>query len=234
MAHTGRIVFSCLMALSVLRCLAQTEGDFRVLRAMVHEGDTVPVVDLGSAWVTAQWSPKARKEQVQYTRLMRQVVKVYPYARLTSDLLSAYEADLRRIEKEHDRDLYMKLAEAELRAEFEDELKDLTMGQGRVLVKLIDRETGSTSFELVKQLRGSFNAFIWQSLAVLFGQDLKSRYDPLGDDRMIEHIVQRIEAGELAVAERPARSAKAQARLEKRKTRLYKRYGLTAANYLEP
>jgi hypothetical protein len=126
-------------------------------------------------------------------------------------------------------DMYVKLAEAELRAEFEAEVKDLTMSQGRVLIKLIDRQTGRTSFDLVERLRGAFTAYVWQGLARIFGQDLRSTYDPDGEDRMMELIVQRIERGELMVADRSARTAKAQARLEKRKARLYKRYGLPPA-----
>ncbi|HMC98331.1 MAG TPA: DUF4294 domain-containing protein, partial [Flavobacteriales bacterium] len=133
---------------------------------------------------------------------------------------------LSTIHNGRDQDLYVKLAEAELRAEFEGELKDLTVSQGRVLIKLVDRETGHTSYELVKELRGNFQAFIWQGLARLFGNDLKDEYDPFGDEAMIEAIVQRIERGELAVTPRGARTAKAQARLDKRRARLYKKYGL--------
>jgi hypothetical protein len=113
-----------------------------------------------------------------------------------------------------------------LRAEFEAEVKDLTMSQGKVLVKLIDRETGRSSYSLVKDLKGSFQAAVWQGVARLFGQDLKATYDGDGEDIMIEVIVRRIESGELAVAGRTPRTDKAQARLEKRKARLYKRYGL--------
>jgi len=113
-----------------------------------------------------------------------------------------------------------------LRAEFEEEVKDLTMSQGRVLIKLIDRETGKTSFDLVRQLRGSFTAFVWQGLARIFGQDLRSSYDPHGEDQMMELVVQRIERGELVAVPRAARTEKAQVRLEKRKARLYRKYGL--------
>jgi hypothetical protein len=152
---------------------------------------------------------------------------VYPYARLTANLLREYEHDLSVIQKGSDQEAYLKLAELELRTEFEAEVKDLTMSQGRVLIKLIDRETGTTSYDLVERLRGTFTAFVWQGLARLFGQDLRSTYDASGDDRMMELIVQRIERGELAVAQRGARTAKAQARLEKRKARLYRKYGLS-------
>ncbi len=197
-----------------------------VLQAVVVNGDTIPVVQLPELNVEARWRPKDRRAAERYTKLVRQVVKVYPYAKLTGQLLSEYEHDMAQIERSGDQELYIKLAEAELRSEFEAEVKDLTVGQGRVLVKLIDRQTGQTSYNLVKQLRGSFVAFVWQGMARLFGQDLKSDYDPTGEDRTIELIVQRIERGELPLAQRTARTAKAQARLEKRKARLYKKYGL--------
>lgn len=207
--------------------LSQAQDPAYVVHAVVLDGDTLPLVYLGEAEITGRWSPKDRREAERYTRLMRQVVKVYPYARLTDQLLKEYEHDLEQIEKGSDRELYVKLAEAELRAEFEAEVRDLTVGQGKVLVKLIDRETGHTSYDLVSRLRGSFVAFVWQGMARLFGQNLKSDYDAEGEDRTIEIIVQRIERGELPVAARSARTAKAQARLEKRKARLYKRYGIT-------
>jgi hypothetical protein len=205
---------------------AQVEHQRTVHRAVIIGGDTVPVIDLGPAVVETRWTARDRRQAERYDKLTRNVIKVYPYARLTGDLLREYEHDLARIAKEGDQELYIKLAEAELRAEFEAEVKDLTTSQGRVLVKLIDRETGKTSFELVKELRGSFTAFVWQGMARLFGQDLRSGYDREGEDRMMELIVQRIERGELAVAARAARTAKAQARLEKRKARLYRKYGM--------
>jgi hypothetical protein len=103
----------------------------------------------------------------------------------------------------------------------------MTILQGRILVKLIDRETGHTSYDLVKQLRGSFQAWMWQGVAQLFGNDLKGEYDPQGDDRVIESIVRRIENGELAATPRAPRTERATARLAKRKARLYRKYGVT-------
>lgn len=206
---------------------AQVADPMHVLQAIVVNGDTIPLVQLTEAEVQARWRPKDRREAERYDKLVRQVRKVYPYARLTGELLREYEHDLSQIEKNNDQELYTKLAEAELRAEFEAEVKDLTVSQGKVLVKLIDRQTGKTSYKLVQQLRGSFVAFVWQGMARIFGQDLKSVYDPNGEDSTIELIVQRIERGELAVADRSARTAKAQAKLEKRKARLYKKYGLS-------
>jgi len=197
-----------------------------VLKASVVNGDTVPMVQLPETRVDARWSPKDRRDAARFDKLTRNVIKVYPYARITGDLLREYEHDLQLIQRTGDQDLYIKLAEAELRAEFEAEVKDLTISQGKALVKLIDRETGKSSYDLVKELRGSFTAFVWQGLARLFGQDLRSTYDPQGEDHLMEVVVQRIERGEITVSQRPARTAKAQARLDKRKARLYRKYGL--------
>jgi hypothetical protein len=219
-------ILSFAVVLVPFGALAQEPVPTHVLQAIVVNGDTIPMVQLPEANVNARWTPKDRRAAERYTKLVRHVVKVYPYANLTGQLLKEYEHDLATIDRHADQDLYMKLAEAELRAEFEAEVKDLTMSQGKVLVKLIDRQTGQTSYDLVKQLRGSFQAFVWQGMARIFGQDLKSDYDPMGEDSTIELIVQRIERGELPVAGRGPLTAKAQARLEKRKARLYKKYGL--------
>lgn len=188
--------------------------------------DTIPLFTLPDVTVEAVMSAKARRQAARVDRLTCNVQKVFPYALVTAQLLDQYEHDLRAIANEHDRELYLKLAEAELRAEFEEELKNMTQSQGRLLIKLIDRETGQTSYELVKQLRGSFNAWVWQGVAKLFGNDLKSGYDPEGDDAVVESIVRRIENRELACTPRAPRTEKATARLERRKARLYKRYGL--------
>ena len=84
-----------------------------------------------------------------------------------------------------------------LQDQFGDELKKLSVNQGRLLLKLVDRETGNTSYEIVKELRGTFSAFFWQSLALLFGSSMKSKYDPAGDDKLIEQIIVQIDNGQI-------------------------------------
>jgi hypothetical protein len=79
--------------------------------------------------------------------------------------------------------------------QYSDELKGLTVNQGKILIKLIDRETGNSSYEMVKELKGSFSAFMWQTVARLFGDNLKSTYDPDEEDRDIENIIGLIETG---------------------------------------
>lgn len=224
-----RIVLSVLLACAGVQLMAQAPEGARVMLVpvIVEEGDTIPIYRLDDVRIEAVMTARMRREAERLDRLTRNVIKVYPYARVTARLLSEYEHDLSALEKQQDKDLYLKLAEAELRAEFEEEVKDLTMTQGRVLIKLIDRETGHTSYDLVKQLRGSFQAWMWQGVARVFGNDLKDDYDPEGDDALVESVVRRIENGELVTAQRSARTEKAQARLEKRKARLYRKYGIT-------
>jgi hypothetical protein len=91
----------------------------------------------------------------------------------------------------------MKKAEQELEDKFGEDIKAMTYSQGKILIKLIYRETGSSSFDIVKELRGRFSAFVWQTLARIFGYDLKTKYDPGGEDQNIEKIVQMIEAGSI-------------------------------------
>lgn len=194
---------------------------------LIQGTDTIPLYLLAPVEVEAVMSRKARRNAARTDRLTRYVQKVYPYALITAKLLDEYDHDLANIQRESDKELYLKLAEAELKAEFEQDVQGMTIMQGRILVKLIDRQTGHTSYDLVKQLRGSFQAWMWQGVAKLFGNDLKGEYDPEGDDRLVESIVRRIENGELASTPRAPRTEKATARLVKRKARLYRKYGVS-------
>src|SRR5689334_3029945 len=167
-----------LLLSSLLFALCNSTLAQDVVPAVVIGGDTMPYYALPEVQVVAQLTAKLRRKTERLDRLTRNVQKVFPYALVTAKLLDEYDHDLANIEKEKDKDLYLKLAEAELRAEFEDELKNMTVSQGRLLIKLIDRETGSTSYDLVKELRGAFQAWLWQGVAKLFGNDLKDQYDP--------------------------------------------------------
>lgn len=224
MRHRVPYLLFCLF-MAATPALAQERAT--MMPVVVEGGDTVPVYMLAPVEVEAVLTGKARRNAERIDRLTRYVQKVYPYALITAKLLDEYDHDLADIKRESDRELYLKLAEAELRAEFGADVKDMTILQGRILVKLIDRETGHTSYDLVKQLRGSFQAWMWQGVAQLFGNDLKGEYDPQGDDRVIESIVRRIENGELAATPRAPRTERATARLAKRKARLYRKYGVT-------
>lgn len=164
--------------------------------AEVVNGDTIPSIRCQDIWVYAEYSYKNKKQYDAWSRTKYNVKKVYPYAILASAKLREYNRILEKMPTEASRKAYMKTVEKELKAEFEEPLKDLSMTQGKILLKLIDRETGNTSYELVKDLRGGFQAFMWQSVARLFGSNMKSEYDPKGEDIMIERAIKLIEAGQ--------------------------------------
>jgi len=168
------------------------------VRAKVEDSDTVILVYLNPVYVTENWSPRKKKRYTKrYLKLIRDVKKAYPYAKLAGDKLKFYDAELKAIEGKKQQRKFLDRVEDELREEYEGDLKKLTITQGIILIKLVDRQTGDTSYELVKSFRGSFSAFFWQQLARLFGHNLKLQYDPMGEDYMIEEVVQLIEAGKV-------------------------------------
>ena len=127
--------------------------------------------------------------------MIRNVKRVYPYAKVAGIRLKILDQHLATMETEKERKAYLKRAEKEIMDQFEGEVKRLTITQGIILVKLIDRETGRTSYEVIKDLKGGITAFFWQGIARIFGNNLKAKYDPENKDRIIEDIVQCIEAG---------------------------------------
>jgi len=163
--------------------------------ATIMDGDTVPLIEIQTSIIYPPYEFKNRRQQVRYSRLVYNVQKVYPYARLAAERLEAFRQVLDTITREKERKAYIKFAENELQEEFGDEIRDLTFSQGKILIKLIYRETGNSSFEIVQELRGKFTAFIWQTLAVIFGYNLKNGYDPEGEDREIEEIIRLIDEG---------------------------------------
>ena len=134
---------------------------------------------------------------MRYDRLVYNVRIVYPYAKLAAAKLKEYRDKLDSLHTEKARRVFIRHAQKELEAQFGDKIRAMTFTQGKILIKLIYRETGNSTFDIVKELRGSFNAFVYQTVARIFGYDLRSQYDPEGNDKMIEHIVQMIDDGSL-------------------------------------
>ncbi|HNY02086.1 MAG TPA: DUF4294 domain-containing protein [Bacteroidales bacterium] len=163
----------------------------------IIEGDTLAAVDLRAVVIFPPAPPADRKSAARWDRLVYNVKKVYPYAKKAAEQLTYYRNVLDTIPGEKARKQYMKKAEKELQDKFGNEIQDLTFSQGKILIKLIYRETGNSTYDIVQQLRGRFTAFIWQTLARIFGYDLKTGYDPGGSDQAIEQIVLMIEAGAL-------------------------------------
>jgi hypothetical protein len=199
---TSIIIFAA-MALMLLpaglRARAQVAKNTtpQLVKCVIIDGDTfihntLPVFHFFSPKVF-----KSNKERDQYNRLVRNVKRVYPYARLAGIKLRDYNDLLLAARSDKERKEIMKRAEADLEAEFGKELRKLTFSQGVILLKLIDRETGQTGYDLVSELRGTFRAFFWQGIGRIFGYNLKMKYEPKTTDKEIEEIVLKIMYGQL-------------------------------------
>jgi hypothetical protein len=162
------------------------------VHGVVFQGDTIPYVFLRPVKISGKRSFKNSDDEARYRKLVYNVNKVWPYARLAGEKYNSLKASLSEVDKRRDRKKIIKETEAYIKENLEDQLKKLTISQGEILIKLIDRQTGETSYFLLKNLKSGFSAATWQGMAKLFGHDLKSKYDPLVDYE-IESIVQSLE-----------------------------------------
>ena len=143
---------------------------------------------------------ESKKSRNRYIRLERNVRKVYPYANKISELLVEYSSIIDSLEEysgiiryQKKREIFSKI-EDELISKYGHSIKKLTKSQGRILIRLVDRETNRTSYKIIKDFRNIFSAGFWQITAKVFGHNLRSIYNPnKGEDRMIEYIINRIE-----------------------------------------
>ena len=161
----------------------------------IIEGDTLanPYVDLGEVIVLPSLKFDSYNDYLTYYRLRKRTLKVYPYAKMASERLVVLNDRLSKIKRKRAKKRYTKRVERYLEGEFKDELKRLTRSEGRILVKLIHRETGQTTHGLIKKLRSGWRAFVYQTTAKLFDIDLKTTYNPTDDeeDALIEGILLR-------------------------------------------
>ncbi|MFN2396118.1 MAG: DUF4294 domain-containing protein [Bacteroidales bacterium] len=191
---TAFIFVIIVMILTEIGSFAQTHQG-TTTRAVVYDGDTIPFIELPTFRFFAPRVFENRWEEYKYNRLVKNIKRVYPYARLAGIKFEEYSEELMSLETEVQRKKAAKNIEREIRDEFEGELRRLTISQGHILIKLIDRETKHTSYDVLKDFRGAFTAVFWQSFGKLFGYNLKTEYDPYGEDQKIEEIVQLIEIG---------------------------------------
>jgi len=164
----------------------------------VEKGDTVFYQKLPDIVVRAPRKFKNQAEERQYWKLVYNVKRTYPYAKMAGQKLHALNEQYLQISSEKERKEYSQKVENELKAEFEGELRKLTVTQGRILMRLVDRETGNTTFEILKEFRGSASAIFWQAIARIWGSNLKTQYNPSsGEDKTIEQIIAQIEEGSI-------------------------------------
>ena len=154
----------------------------------IIDGDTFFIADVPEVEVLAF---KNKDERKKYYILKRRVLKVYPYALTAKEKLQGIEKGLDSIPKRRHKRRYTKEVAKWVKEEYSEKLKNLTMNEGKILVKLIYRETKTTSYQIVKSYRGRFNAFFWQTMAKFWDNNLKTEYDPVNvrEDMLIEHII---------------------------------------------
>lgn len=180
-------------------CLKAQQGGGMVVFGTIYQGDTIPMLYLDVVRVNGYVCSLSEAEKKKYKKLIRNVKVTYPYAKQAGKLLDRYTVVLNNAKNDSQRKKIMKQAEKEIENKFGPTLKKLNRSQGKILLRLIDRETGSDSYALVKELRGSFRAAFYQALGKLFGYNLRSKYDPVNnsEDRIIERIIYGIETKKL-------------------------------------
>jgi hypothetical protein len=172
-------------------------GKSYLLQEVTRNGVTLPEVEIKEVTVYAHPKFPKKSDYRKYERLVNNLKRVYPYALIVRNRLSKVDEDIKHINGEKERKAYLKSVEKKVFAEYEGDIRDLTITQGRLLIKLIDRETQNTSYTLIKEYRGKLAAAFWQGIARIFGTNLKEEYDPYGEDALIESIIVDIEAGNL-------------------------------------
>lgn len=163
----------------------------------VYEGDTIPYVKLPTVYIFKPLKFKNRREMAKYYKLIRDVKKVLPISKeINRAIIETYEY-LQTIPTEKGRQKHLKAVEKGLKEQYIPRMKKLSFSQGKLLIKLVDRQTHSTSYELVKAFMGPFKAGFYQTFAALFGASLKKQYDPTGDDALTERVILMVESGQL-------------------------------------
>ena len=178
-------------------CANAQKADSPFMLGIIKDGDTIIHKKIPEIVVIPQHDFKNPRQERRYNRYILKVKKVYPYAKLAGELLRKYEPEYLALDNDRDRRKMMKNLEKQLLDEYKDDLKRMTISEGYILIKLIDRETLKTSYSLIKDFRGGVPAVFWQGIARIFGSNLKTEYDPYGEDSLLEEIVTLIEIGYL-------------------------------------
>lgn len=205
MRRSLSILFAFLFSFLALGVVAQEDSthpnpakwgsnDTITMQAIYYDGGWMPYSELDMVYISKLPPDKLAKVLEAYNRLRNAVYVTYPYAKQAGAVINDVNAHLVGVESKKDRKKYIKSREKELKKQFADPISNLSVYQGKVLMKLINRETGNNCYEIIKEYKGGFNARVYQTVAFFFGSSLKQDYDVVNDktDRQIEAIVQEI------------------------------------------
>ena len=178
---------------------SSTNDQLHVVYGRIDGRDTILMVYLPEVDIDLMGRYYEITDTRRGRRLVSNVRKVYPYAKLASTKLKEFDTMLADVSSESERRRMMKQAEKEISDQYTEELKKLTFSQGAILIRLIDRETGNTSYKLVQELRGKLRAFFYQGFARLWGYNLKTEFDPKNnkEDEEIDIIATLLERGQI-------------------------------------
>jgi hypothetical protein len=161
--------------------------------AMIYQNQWIPGSNMAWFYVSAPYPKHLLKKRQEWTRLRNAIYVTYPYARKAGAIMNDINSKLATMKNEQKRKSYIKSREKELKKEFADPLTNLSVYQGKVLMKLINRQTGNNCYDIIKEYKGGFTARFWQTLAFVFGSSLKQPYNSSTTEREMELIVQEVE-----------------------------------------
>ena len=184
--------FLCICANNKLNAQKGIYDTIRVSAFITAQGDTIPESWLPTVEVTTKQSAENKEKWASWTRLRNAVYVTYPYALTAGVVINDVNAQLRGVTDPKQRKQIIKSREKDLKRDFADKVTKLSVYQGKVLMKLINRETGNSCYELIKDYKGGVNAGVWQTVAFLFASSLKQKYEPNGEDQQIEIFVKEV------------------------------------------
>ena len=164
---------------------------------VMYEGDSIQYMEMNNVYVYPELTFKSKKQAQSYMRLVNNVKKVLPIAKEARQMLIETTEFLDMLPDEKSKNEHIKRVEADIFRTYKPKMKKLTYSQGKLLIKLIDRECHSSSYEMIKAFMGPIRAGFWQVFAWGFGASLKKEYDPTGTDRLTERVVLMVEAGQI-------------------------------------
>lgn len=191
------LLFFALHTAVAQRKISTDEGEKYVVGVSDYKGEKIPHITLPTYYAYAPLIFKNNRQQTYYDRLVRDVKKTIPLAMEIRDIIYETEAHLKTLPDKRAQKTYLDNKEKELKEIYTPKMKRLTLRQGKLLIKLIDRECDQNAYQLIKLFMGSFKAVFYQSFASLFGASLKKSYDPTGEDFLIERVVILVVNGQI-------------------------------------
>jgi hypothetical protein len=161
------------------------------------DGDSIQYMEMSNVYVYPEPTFQNKRQQKEYNRLVRNVKRVLPIAKQVRTIIIETAEYIETIPTQKERDEHLKRVEASIVKEYKPKMKKLTFSQGKLLIKLVDRECNSTAYEAIQAFIGPFRSGMWQAFAWMFGASLKKGYDPEGVDRLTERVVLMVEAGQI-------------------------------------